>query len=70
MLDSWGFDPDEVVMVGDLAHKDVAGAKALGLRTIWLTTDVDEQRDDHGADAVVSVPAAILDVLHGWGLPR
>ncbi len=69
VLDSWGFGPDEVVMVGDLAHKDVAGAKALGLRTIWLTTDADEQRDDHGADAVVSAPAAILDVLRGWGLP-
>lgn len=69
VLDAWGLPPERVAMVGDFPHKDVAGARALGLRTVWLTTDVapsDLERDPHGADAMVATPADALAQLERW----
>ncbi|MAI78468.1 MAG: hypothetical protein CL917_05990 [Deltaproteobacteria bacterium] len=36
-LDSLELDPDEVLHVGDSLKADVAGAAALGIRTVWIT---------------------------------
>lgn len=69
VLDAWGIDPRQVVMVGDLPHKDVAGAKALGMRAIWLRTDVEPEKlgeNDHGADGVAQTPNEVLTLLEGW----
>ncbi len=35
-LASLGLPPDEVIVIGDSPEKDLAGAKAAGLRRIWL----------------------------------
>lgn len=35
VLDRLGIDPIDVVMVGDLPHNDMAGAKAVGMHTVW-----------------------------------
>jgi HAD superfamily hydrolase (TIGR01509 family) len=67
VLDAWRLAPESIVMIGDLPHKDVTGAQALGLRTIWLCTDA-LPCEDHGADAVAELPADILPILASWGL--
>jgi len=68
IIDIWGFAAKEIVMIGDLPHKDIAGAKQLGLKSIWLTID-SAADDDYGADAVAKEPLEILDILNNWGLP-
>ncbi len=35
-LSHWGYLPDEIVMVGDKLEADVAGARPLGIYTIWI----------------------------------
>lgn len=37
-LNDLGVKPHEAVHVGDLLHTDMAGAKAMGMKTIWVTT--------------------------------
>ena len=37
-LNELGVKPREAVHVGDLLHTDVAGAKAMGMKTIWVKT--------------------------------
>lgn len=72
VLAAWNLPPEQVVMVGDFPHKDVAGARALGMRAIWLTTDVDEDdrgRDARGADGVAATPAEVLALLERWMAP-
>ena len=42
--------PGETVHVGDRLNADVAGAAALGIRTVWLTRrvrDPDQKREAH-----------------------
>jgi putative hydrolase of the HAD superfamily len=36
-LDGLGVKPTDAVFVGDSAARDMAGARALGMRHIWLT---------------------------------
>ena len=67
IIDTWGYAPEEIVMIGDLPHKDIVGAKQLGLKSIWLTIDASGD-DDYGADAVAQEPLVILDILNKWGL--
>lgn len=38
-LGEMGARPREAVHVGDLLHTDIAGAKAMGMRAIWVRTD-------------------------------
>ena len=40
VLDHWDVNPAEVVMIGDSRRKDVAGAQALGMKGIWLRTEL------------------------------
>jgi len=37
-LNELGVKPREAVHVGDLLHTDVAGAKAMGMKAIWMKT--------------------------------
>ena len=39
ILDAWRIPAAEMVMVGDQLGTDILGGNALGLRTIWLTTE-------------------------------
>ena len=42
VLEDLGADPAEVLHIGDSLRADVAGAAALGIRTVWLTRRVRE----------------------------
>ncbi len=60
VLDTWQLPANDVVMIGDSLSKDIAGAKALGMQTIWLTTDTTE---DGSSDAIAKYPEDILRAL-------
>lgn len=64
VLQSWRLPVEELVMVGDSPTKDVLGAKALGMRTIWLSLDAAETSSS--ADAEARTPLQILDILASW----
>jgi HAD superfamily hydrolase (TIGR01509 family) len=62
VLDTWNVPAHQVVMIGDSLSKDSAGAKALGMKTIWLKMDSPDLPNDE-ADAVAEMPEDILGVL-------
>lgn len=37
LLQAWGLPPEQIAMVGDDLECDIAGAAALGMRTVWVT---------------------------------
>jgi putative hydrolase of the HAD superfamily len=45
-----GTKPDETLMVGDWAERDIAGAKALGIRTAWAKYGNTFDTNDSGAE--------------------
>jgi HAD superfamily hydrolase (TIGR01549 family) len=55
-----GVPADQVVMVGDRLDRDIAPAKALGMRTVWVLRN--EAPDDPTADQR-SIPDAIVRTL-------
>jgi HAD superfamily hydrolase (TIGR01509 family) len=65
VLDAWNLPPEHIVMIGDSPSKDVAGAKAVGMKTIWLTTNSSETETCR-ADAVARTPSEILAILEAW----
>ena len=50
-LESLGSAPEETLHVGDRLDADVAGAAALGMRTVWLTRRVPDPAADLAAHA-------------------
>lgn len=62
VLETWQLSAGEVVMIGDSLSKDIAGAKALGMQTIWLTTDATEKGS---AEVIARMPEDILSLLPG-----
>ncbi|CAA9582174.1 MAG: hypothetical protein AVDCRST_MAG86-2991 [uncultured Truepera sp.] len=66
VLDAWGLPADQIVMIGDSPTKDSAGAKALGMRTIWLSLDAPETSSP--ADAEAHTPLDIPGMLSLWGV--
>jgi HAD superfamily hydrolase (TIGR01662 family) len=65
VLDVWKIPPEQVVMIGDSPSNDVAGAKTVGMKTIWLKVDSSET-EAHRADAVAEMPKDILEILPAW----
>jgi len=55
-------DPTRSLMIGDRYRHDVAGAKALGLRTAGLGLDLDAGPD---LDYPIESPCEILDIIDG-----
>ncbi len=48
-LAQWNIQPQEAIMIGDSLEADISGARALGMKTIWITrrakfTDEDMRR--------------------------
>lgn len=66
LLEAWSLPAEQLVMVGDSPTKDVAGARALGMRAVWLKGDPDGPSD---ADAEIGELLELPDVLTAWGLP-
>jgi putative hydrolase of the HAD superfamily len=54
-LDGLGVDPQACLHIGDLQRTDIAGAKAIGMRTAWIRRPVyaGEEQRDHEPDVVV-----------------
>src|SRR3954469_14558248 len=52
LLDAVGVAPEQAVFVGDRLHDDVAGAKEVGMRGVWVRNDVVPSYDVE-PDAVV-----------------
>ncbi|MGI5237431.1 HAD family hydrolase [Dactylosporangium sp. CA-139066] len=55
-------------MIGDCPTRDVGGARAAGLRTVWLHRGRAWEHGDPGPDAVADHIAAAFDTLAGAGI--
>jgi len=62
-LDALGVAPERALMVGDTLATDIAGAKAIGMRTcqaLWFTADLDEEPEpDFRAFSQMDVMTAV-----------
>jgi HAD superfamily hydrolase (TIGR01509 family) len=65
VLDVWKLPPEQVVMIGDSPSNDIAGAEAVGMKTIWLKTDVTETTDII-ADKITERARDILRLLEAF----
>ena len=65
-LDACGMAPERVVHVGDDPVRDVAGAAAAGLRTVWMNPDGRPWPGETRPDAEIRSLASLLSVVDGW----
>lgn len=65
LLSALAVEPHHAVFVGDRLHDDIAGAKAVGMRAIWVrNTEVPSY--DVEPDAAVDELGDIVGVVDGW----
>jgi putative hydrolase of the HAD superfamily len=62
-LNSLGGKPSEAVHIGDLLKTDVAGAKSIGMKTVWLNTGGPVDKGQYTPDFEISRFPDLLDVL-------
>lgn len=62
-LDSLRVQPDQALMVGDWAERDIAGAKGLGIKTAWAKYGDEFKTVDSGADFVLGDVIELLDII-------
>ncbi|MCB4757717.1 MAG: HAD-IA family hydrolase [Elusimicrobia bacterium] len=62
-LERLGVEPAEAMMVGDWAERDVAGAKALGMKTVFARYGDDFNTQDPGADFEIKDIAELLNIV-------
>jgi putative hydrolase of the HAD superfamily len=65
LLDQVGVDPADAVFVGDRLHDDIAGAAAVGMRTVWVRNDA-VPRADAVPDAIVDELRELVAVVDRW----
>jgi putative hydrolase of the HAD superfamily len=65
LLAAVGTTAERAVFVGDRPHDDISGAKAVGLRTVWIRNDA-VPRYDVEPDAIIDELAALVDVVDVW----
>jgi len=58
-----GWEPDEIVMVGDSLPNDVRGAQNAGWRAIWLNREGRDRPDGYTPDAEISSLAELPNAL-------
>jgi putative hydrolase of the HAD superfamily len=63
-LDKLNITPAEAMMVGDWAERDMAGAKQLGMKTVFARYGDVFHTVDSGADYEITDIADILDILN------
>jgi HAD superfamily hydrolase (TIGR01509 family) len=70
VLRPWNLPPHAVVMVGDSLAADIAGAAALGMRSILLTAAHEPGApvalESVAADAVAATLAEAASIIEGW----
>ena len=65
LLDAVDVKPGNAVFVGDRLHDDVAGAKQLGMRAVWVRNDVVPSYDVE-PDATIDQLGELVGVVDGW----
>jgi putative hydrolase of the HAD superfamily len=65
LLDQLAVDPQDAVFVGDRQHDDVAGAAAVGMRTVWVRNDAVPTADVQ-PDAVIDELTELVAVVDRW----
>ena len=65
-LDAAGAAPDSVVHVGDDPVRDIAGAAALGLRTVWMNPEELPWPDRAPPDAEIRTLDALIRIVDTW----
>jgi len=55
--------PEEAVHVGDLLRTDVAGAKGIGMKAVWVSDTGDYPQGDYSPDFVIMRLPELLDVI-------
>ena len=60
VLSRFNLSLDETAMIGNAYEKDITGAKSIGLKTIFITT---EQGEFLNADYVISCFGNLIDIL-------
>jgi len=56
-------EPSETVHVGDLLHTDIAGAKAIGMKTAWLNRKGIPNTGPHKPDCEIKTLPELISVL-------
>lgn len=68
-----GVDPVDAVMVGDSLARDVAGAKAAGMRAVWIDRKLWDERETAKPDARIErlsdLPAALDALARSYASP-
>lgn len=62
-LEKLSLQPEEVLMIGDWADRDIAGAKALGIKTVFAKYGDEFNTKDSGADYEIMDIAELLDIV-------
>jgi FMN phosphatase YigB (HAD superfamily) len=62
-----GCRPEEAIHIGDLPHKDVAGARAVGMRTMLRRGTVDEGEADYVVDDLTQALPILQALLEEGG---
>jgi putative hydrolase of the HAD superfamily len=65
LLDAVGVTPERAVFVGDRLHDDVAGAKQLGMRAVWVRNDAVPSYEVE-PDGVVDELSELVDLVDRW----
>ena len=65
-LNAAGAPPGSVVHVGDDPMRDVAGAAALGLRTVWMNPQGQLWPHEVPPDAEIRTLAALVSIVDAW----
>jgi putative hydrolase of the HAD superfamily len=68
LLETLGVQPERAVFVGDRLHDDIAGAKQLGMRAVWVRNDVVPSYDVE-PDAVIEELAELVGIIDRWTQP-
>ena len=62
-LELLGTKPQDTIMVGDWAERDIAGAHKLGIKTAWAKYGDTHKTPDSGADYVLKDIIDLLDIV-------
>jgi putative hydrolase of the HAD superfamily len=70
-LERAGVEPVQMVHVGDNPEHDIAGAKAVGMHTVWMNSQSREwpggERADREIDNLLQLPDAITGIVDALG---
>jgi putative hydrolase of the HAD superfamily len=56
-------EPSEVIHIGDLLETDVAGAKAFGMKAVWLNKEGKKPSGGHKPDFTINTLSEIVTIL-------